>query len=250
MKNLSALILCLLLPLLSACSQTPPEVASLPEAVVVERQTTVEVTREVTREIEVTRIIEMPVTEEVTRLVEKLVTLTPLPPTPTSQPQEGLDVIARNYVASQDSGGVVIQIGRALIARKSVIDQEFTRTEQFRDKDVLGMLIFVITNNTSSTVRIYPGQGTVQVGAEQIELLEYSFGGGMGDSLGGDIFPGVTKIGGYWFGIARSELEEVTEMIFRARGPYSDSSRLGPDYEIRIDLSERVFEPLPIELTR
>jgi hypothetical protein len=35
MKNLSALILCLLLPLLSACSQTPPEVASLPESAVI-----------------------------------------------------------------------------------------------------------------------------------------------------------------------------------------------------------------------
>jgi hypothetical protein len=229
---------------LVSCSMATPESVIVKETVVAN----VPVTVEVTREVEVTRLVEIPVMQEVTRIIENVVTATPAPTATETPVQEITDIVARNYLNSQESGDVTIQIGRALIAQKDAIPQEF-EDDLFQDKDVLAMLIFVITNNSDSTVSVFPTRGTVQVNTEQIELFDYLLArSNFGDELDGEIFPGVTKIGGLWFAIGRSELDEVTQMIFRANAPrVAGSGSIGPNYEIVIDLSERVFEQLPDE---
>jgi hypothetical protein len=169
------------------------------------------------------------------------------------EPPEG-DKIALNYVAEQDSEGVVVQIGRVLVGDKEYVQATTSNSydaDIFADKDVVAMLIFSITNNTDKTVTINPFMGSVQINTEQIDLFDYSIRNfTFGDQLSGEIFPGVTKIGGIWFGIRRSQLEDIQDMTVRIEAPRdaSDFSRLGPDYELRIDLSRRVFEELPADL--
>jgi len=180
-------------------------------------------------------------------------TETPVPPTeiPLPSPDQKW---ARNYVGWGESGGVTIEIARVLVGYKSSIPNDWDALNEYIDGwseiDVVGELVFKITNNTDSTVTLYPDQGSVQIGGEQIELTEYMFTSTFGDDVGGDIFPGVTKIGGIWFGIKRSVPSEITQIIFRASAPHNSDTYddLGPDYEIILDVSEHVWEEMPDEL--
>ena len=184
---------------------------------------------------------------------------TPLPPTGTPVPTEHFstdDLWAKNYVGSMESGGVVVEIARVLVGYKSAMpDWGF---EDFNDYiqgwanvDVVGELVFKITNNTNVTMSIFPDQGTVQIGSEQIDLSDYMFGTTFGDAIGGEIYPGVTKIGGMWFGIRRSTPSEVTQLIYRCSAPRkSDDFRdqVGPAIVLTIDVPVHAWEDMPAEL--
>lgn len=231
----------------AACA--PSESAVTPEII---RETVVAeipVTVEVTRETVVERIVEVTQEVEVTRIVEIKVTATGTPmPNPLS---DSTDPIALNYVAEVENGGLTIQIARVLVGTVETIKIEGGSAFDFLDEfeaDVVGEFIFIVTNNSDKTVEIYPQWGTVQVNSEQIELSDD--GSGFGDEINGEIFPGVTKIGGFWFGIKRSEVPEIVEMTLRFNSPRDadDFRELGDDFEIVIDLSTRIFEPLPDEL--
>lgn len=165
------------------------------------------------------------------------------------------DKWANNYVGSAESGGVIVEIARVVVGRKSAIpEQSWDELNEFiqgwAETDVVGELIFKVTNNTDRTVSIYPDQGSVQIGGEQIDLGEFMFFTTFGDSVGGDIYPGVTKIGGMWFGVKRSTPDEVSRIVYRCDAPYDAESLddLGPDIEIVMDLSDHVFEAVPEEL--
>lgn len=186
-----------------------------------------------------------------------LPTATPQPPTNTPEPTQTPSpnqVWAINYAGGQDSGGVKIEIARIVIGYKDAIDQNFEELNDYldgwEDIDVVGELIFKVTNNTEESVDVYPDQGTVQIGGEQINLDEYMMWATFGEDVGGEIYPGVTKIGGMWFGIKRSTPEEINEVIFRASAPSTteDWTNLGPDYEIVIDTTEKRWEEVPDEL--
>jgi hypothetical protein len=180
-----------------------------------------------------------------------------LPPTEIPAPTERppLDQKwSKNYVGSVDSGGLIIEIARVVVGYKTAVpDQQWEKLNDYisgwAETPVVGELIFKITNNTSKTIRVYLNQGTVQIGSEQIELSEYMIGTTFGDALGGEIFPGVTKIGGMWFGIKRSNPDQITRLVFRCSAPVDESSNsLGPDIEIAIDTTPHVWEDMPDEL--
>lgn len=233
-----------------ACGGTPETITETVEIEItriVESVSNVEVTRLV--EVEVTREVEVVSEVEVTRLVESIVVATPTEePTATPLP-EGEGIVALNNVASVENNGITIDIARVLVGNKSEIDQDFSHSSSFDNVDVVGMVIFKVRNDSEQTISVYPDQASVQINSELIELFDF-FLAGFGDSVGGDIPPNVELIGGQWFGINRNTVDEVTEMTLRFSGP-SDSetfSRLGEDFEIVIDLSNRVFEPIPQDL--
>ncbi len=161
---------------------------------------------------------------------------------------------ARNYLGGQDSGGVVIEVVRVVVANKSAIpDQPFDElndyVEGWAEINVVGEILFKVTNNSDRTANVYPDQGTLQIGAEQIELFDYALFMSVGEDTSGEIFPGVTKIGGLWFGIKRSTPGDVQQMIFRASNPSDENfDSMGPDYEIVLDVSEHAWEEIPDEL--
>ncbi len=239
-----ALATIVLLIVLIGCSS--PSSETITETVEVK----IPVTVEVIEEVEVTRQVEVEVTRivEVTR--EVIVEVTP-EPTSTPVPEEinTEDAIALNDVAEVENGGLTIQIARVIVANKDAIPQDFSYDSSFDNVDVVGELIFVVTNNSDQTISVYPDQGSVQINSELVELFDF-FLAGFGDDISGDIPPGVTLYGGQWFGINRSEVSEIQEMTVRFSGPVDSESfsRLGEDFEIVIDLSERVFEPISDEL--
>lgn len=166
--------------------------------------------------------------------------------TPTSAPIGPDDGLARNYLGEFDSGGVKIEVLRVLVAKKSVLrDLDFS-SEAFSGKDVVGEVIFRVTNSTDKVINLYVDQGILAVNSEQVDLTDYMIEGAFGDDLGGEFLPGAIVTGGIWFGLTKTEVADVTRMIIKVHRPTdSNFNRLGPDFFIDLDLSEHVWEALP-----
>jgi len=174
------------------------------------------------------------------------------PDTPTPLTVVGSDIFALNYLETQDRAGVVIEIARVLVGSKQAageyIGGNFNELSEFQDKNTVVEIIFKVTNNTGQVISVYPDQGTVIIGSEQIDLTNYFFYG-VGEDVSGDIFPGVTLIGGLYFAVGRSTVDEISEMTVAITGPYNQNfDKLGEDYLFTLDLSNHIFEEIPEEL--
>lgn len=172
---------------------------------------------------------------------------TPLPP--TERAQTGNEY-SWNYLSSIDSGGVVITIGRVVVANKKYLPIDFSDAVIYDDKPVLAEIIFVIENKTSGIVSVYPNQGKVLVGSEQIEMFPFAMDGGDIEGVyNGDVLPGAKLIGGLWVGFQRTSLEEINSMTIFISAPHNPNyETLGPDYNFNLDLSQKQFVEYPEEL--
>ncbi len=148
-----------------------------------------------------------------------------------------------------ESGGLVIQIRYiALAEKKAIVEQNFSAFPQFDNTPVVATILFKITNNTDKTLGVYPDQGTVIAGSEQIELVNFFFAT-YGDEVGGDIFPGVTKLGGIWFGFQRMAIEDIQNLKLRFDGPHDENfNRTGNNFAFDIDLTERRYDQMPSDV--
>lgn len=175
-------------------------------------------------------------------------TNTPTQP-PTSTPVDTTQIISKNYVASQDSGGVILEVARVLIANKDAVDIDFSDEELFDDKLVVMEIIFRLVNNTDETIEINIHRGLIAVNSEQVQLNDYWLNTDFGDDFYEDQLPGVTAIGGYWVGLKRTAVEDVTKILIRIDHPTdTDYNRLGPEYIFEIDVEDWGWEELPEEL--
>lgn len=162
------------------------------------------------------------------------------------------DFFAWNDVATIESAGVSINIARLAIGDKTaVIDPErFDAFPVFNDRPVVAALVYRVENTTDKTISVFPEQATVIAGNEQIDLSEFMMIGMFGDDVGGDIFPGVTKVGGVWFGFRRTPVAAIQNMTIVILAPFDSANfnTLGSEYRFDLDLSQRKNEPVPAEL--
>lgn len=155
------------------------------------------------------------------------------------------EIYAWNNIAEIDSGGVKIQIARLVLGDKLAVDQPFSQVSTFDDRPVVAAIIFIIQNTSTKTAMVYPDQGKVVAGGEQVDLTEFMLFGTFGDDLGGDIFPGVTKIGGIWLGFKRTPVQDIQNMLISINAPLDENfNTIGGDYRFDIDLSERKNDSL------
>ena len=114
-------------------------------------------------------------------------TLTQIPASFQAQASQQIpeqDKIAKNYVGSQDSGGVLVEVVRFTIAKASEVYQNFYEVEPiYNDKPVIGEIILRVTNNTNEIVTIYPESGSIIINNEQVNLDDYRLVGNCGDSI-------------------------------------------------------------------
>lgn len=159
---------------------------------------------------------------------------------------------AWNYIGSQESGGLRVEIARFVLADKAAVNQDFTAgglTTIFDDRPVVGEIVFKITNSTQQIISVYPDQGKVIGGGEQIDLMEFALVGEFGDNFSGEIHPGVTVIGGIWFGFKRTPVDQITSVTIAFDAPHDQNfNSLGTDFNIVLDLTSRQDQPLPDEL--
>jgi len=164
-------------------------------------------------------------------------------PPPTAAPK----AYAWNLILSQDSGGVIVTIDRIILMEKGKTSS-FDTIDSFKKSKVLIGIILTVENKTNTKVMIYPNQGTVVVGSEQVNLRDFMFFNEMPNSeaISGTIFPGVKATGGFWLGLGRTPIEEVKSMTFNIMEPADGETyiALGPEFNFEIDLSERRNDPL------
>lgn len=169
-------------------------------------------------------------------------------PTKTPQPT---DFFAWNYVGKQNSGGVILTIARVVVADKSAVNADFSPVSVFNNRNVVASLVFIVQNTTSKTISIYPDQGKIVGGNEQINLRDFMIGGArFGENFSGDLLPGVQATGGIWFGFQRTQLQDIQSLQVNISAPFDASSftPLGPDYNFVIDLRQRKDDAIPPEL--
>lgn len=155
---------------------------------------------------------------------------------------------AWNYPQAFDVGGLVVQVGRVLIAKQGAFNEDVFKLPYFKDKPVVAELIFVVQNKSGQTWSVYPGQALVAVQGEQVDLYEAGFNGKIGESVDGEILPGITKIGGFWFGLRRTPIDQIKSMSVIISGPFDVNNNQGAEYHFNLDLSDRKSDPYPDEL--
>ena len=247
--NTKELILLVLVIILSACSSSPSDV---------DIQTAIAETNEAQPPA---TIISTPVIKP-TNTLPPTSTLKPIDtPLPTDVPDEptviptapGSDLMfARNHVATQEIGGLIVEITRLLFSTKEVAVSRGNSFDEddYDGYDVVGEIIFTVVNTTDKKIVTFPDLSTIVINDEQIYLWDWPHSSYVGEGVSGEIFPGVTLIGGTWFGIKRSEVPEINKIIVSFRGPNDGESyeSLGPDFYFDIDLSEHIWEEIPEDL--
>lgn len=142
--------------------------------------------------------------------------------------------------------GIEIEIIRIGFFDKSFIEEEQGEkfSEEFDTVETVGEIIVGITNNSEQMISIYPGRGPVIVGDKQINPLDDYYLRILED-ITEDIYPGVKRIGGFWFGVNRTSWDKITEMTYVIDSIY-DKEGFGMDLEFSfdVDFTGKGFEPL------
>lgn len=187
-------------------------------------------------------------------------TNTPAPtkePTQTPTQTQAVDTskaIAKNYVISQESNGVIVEIARILIADKTGVPQDFSNAPLIANSPTVVEYIFRIVNNTDKVITTnFASSAIAAVNGEQIVFDEYWLNNNtwFGDDLSSNILPGSTIIGGLWTGVNRSSWDDVEKIIISV--PYffdNDYSRVSQEFLFNIDIVDWTFEELPEEITK
>lgn len=96
---------------------------------------------------------------------------------------------------------------------------------------------------------VFPRQGLVAIGGEQVDLYEASLHAPTGESVDSEILPGITKIGGVWFGLRRIAMEDIQTMSIIIGAPYDVYGTVASgEYHFTLDLSDHKTEDIPDEL--
>jgi len=176
---------------------------------------------------------------EVTRLVEVAPTATEAA---TPAPSSAAPRVVDDTDQVQEQGGVVVTLkGAGLLDWASVRESpdmaELADAEAFQDATVLGALTVSVANNTQAKVNVYPEQGTVVVGAEQVELTGFMF---FSENVGGTLFPGVVSEGTLVFALKATPWEQVadgTQLLYEIGAPADEEyTRLGEAYQFQLEL--------------
>lgn len=234
MKRLS--VVTLLLVVLAGCG--PAQTVTVPQTVLADRPITVQVP--VTVEVEVQ--VEVPVTV----LVQPTARPTAVPtvaPTAEANP-----AIAANYVISQTQGGVSIRLLRVVCGDRDALAPKvgLEDSEYFDDMETACEFLLEVRNDAGKTISVYPDQGQVVIGDEQVEPLDFHGGIRSMEDISGDFLPGVRRIGGFWFGLRRVVWSDITKIVYTVNAPVDeDWDHLGADYYFEIDTTGWTYVPIP-----
>lgn len=156
---------------------------------------------------------------------------------------------AMNYADKQEKKDIEIEIIRIVFFDKSFIEDELGEKfpEEFDTVETVGEIIVGIANNSEQMISIYPDRGPVIVGDEQINPYDdYYFRILNLEDITGDIYPGVKRIGGFWFGVNRTNWDKIAKVTYVINRIY-DKEGHGMDLEFSfdVDFTGKGFELLP-----
>lgn len=234
MKKFLALSLFIIIIAFAACS-SPTPVASQK---VVKATVLVPVTVPVTRIVEATRVVEVTRLVEVTRVVKATVlvpvTVTPLPkPTATPTPKTAQRVKLVAPVALTRGGVTVMVVDGGCVDINNPSFAKLRTQDTWKNAKTACILSIDVKNTTKGTINVFPDQGTVQIGDEQIELANFLFDE-EGD-IGGECLAGAKKHGLIMFAVTRTTYDKVKKMRLVFSGPAdANFNRLGKGYDFTL----------------
>lgn len=133
--------------------------------------------------------------------------------------------IRRTGNIEQELGGIVLRV--TAVTFKDIAGSEWADlSSAWEGIKTVGLIEWELENTTDKKLRIFPNQGTVIVGTEQIDLTSF-FIWEKGD-IGGDIYPGIKKNSIQPFGIKRTPWQEVTELRIIIDTPFASETHPGP----------------------
>lgn len=168
---------------------------------------------------------------------------TPVATTVSSNPFADIPTISPSVTQSQTIEGLEVKLtgGRLLSFDEALkIKDLASDIKAFGigdDSTVLGIVGLAITNTTDSKMTIYPSQGHIVIGNEQVDSLKNP-----GQSIDGDIFPGVTKTGAIIFALARTKWDDISKgssLILNIGKPADSTSHYvgDNDFEFKVKLT-------------
>ena len=186
-------------------------------------------------------------------------------PTNTTAPAaaSGL-IIAKNTALTQDSGGLIAELRRVVVADKQQMETTLgakfadasLEPEAFENTDLVGEFILILRNTTDKTLTVYPDQSTVLVhgpnGTRQVDLVWAPIPVAGMDTIGGDIYADVTQIGGIWYPLTPGlTLDDIQTITWHIDAPSDDNyDPIGPDITFEIDLTDRPNDQLTDAVTQ
>jgi len=162
-------------------------------------------------------------------------------PTPAATPTtEGGGALKYTVDYEQDRGGVIIRITMVSIAPIEAVlaDKESgAYFKEYADEGIktIGGMKLEVKNTTDKTVNVYPDQGKLVIGDEQIDLGHFMF---YSDDVGGEILAGIAKEGVMVFGSKRSLPEDIHKMRYVVSAPIDEKwdNLSDEDYDFDIEL--------------
>lgn len=175
-------------------------------------------------------------------------------PTRTSTSEPTVDISrvkAKNYIDSDESNGIIVEVERIVISDQGWINNEkenYLLDDFYLDKPTLIEFRFRITNNTNKIVRFNFYTTIASANGEQIKFSDYMYEVTWdwgGDDLDSDILPGSTVRGYLWTGVKRSKWDEIKIILISIDHAFDkDYSRVTKDFLFTIEVSDWGFEPL------
>ncbi|MBN1485307.1 MAG: hypothetical protein JXA37_11360 [Chloroflexia bacterium] len=203
-------------------------------------------TVEVKVDVPVPITVEVPVTVQVDVPVTKLVVVTPTPePTPEERKEQG---IAANYVMTQEQGGIEITLVRVLCGDAAYWKETNPAldSDQFANSITVCEFVLEVVNNSDIVLTVYPDQGEVIIGDEQVEPWDFFASIDSLEDISDDYQPGVKRVGGFWLGLRRTKWDEITQIIYTVGSPIDEEwDRHGEDWYFKISTEGWGFEAVP-----
>jgi len=165
--------------------------------------------------------------ETITPTVPAVVEVLEPTPTPTTPAAAGIPRVVDDEDQIQDRGGVMLHIRSVGLVdwEAAKTDKEIAKLENFsafKEATVLGAISVIVTNTTDSKINIYPDQGTVVIGSEQVDLSSFLF---FSDDVGGEIYPGVAKDGVIMFALKRTpwkDIKDGVDILYEVDPPHDE----------------------------
>jgi len=230
----------------NSCAIAPEIITEETEVITTEEEIAEETTEETTEEP-----TEEPTEETPSEETEEKTTKEEI----TDKEITGVLAKAMNYAGKQEESGMEIEIIRILFGDKKYIEKKIG--EKFSDCSILfdevntvGEILLRVTNNSNKILNIRPDKGIIIIGNEQINPEDYYCEIYTMEDISGQLYPGIMRIGGFWFGVRRSTWDEVIKVKYIIDALYDeDYADVGEDFQFEINLSEKSFEPMPEELS-
>jgi hypothetical protein len=84
----------------------------------------------------------------------------------------------------------------------------------WKDMRTMGIIILEVINTTNKKISVYPNQGTVIAGSEQVDVDIW-----LSEDVGGDFFDGVKKEGGVVFGLKQADVLALDSVRYVVSAP-------------------------------